>query len=180
MDWTDFVTAGAVVFFVAALVIVVLSTITFVRMLLGRSSEIPLASKHEFSVRRASDHHQFEATADESTWVSSRRSMADPREWPRLRGDRFRSAPRIDVVETEADLARWRRWDRIERILGIVAVAIALAIPLEIIIVLIFSVVSYSSADHKIHPNYEVAAIGFAAIVSILLVVAFFSRDRSA
>jgi hypothetical protein len=60
-------------------------------------------------------------------------ARADPREWPRLRSDRLRTPPRYDPPDTEEELARWRRRDRIERAVGVVAVAIAFAIPLAIL-----------------------------------------------
>src|SRR5262245_17528579 len=73
---------------------------------------------------------------------------ADPREWPRLRRDRFRTAPRVDPVETEADRARWRREERIDRLVIYGMLVLAFAIVLGIAAFLVWAFVIFLHGGH--------------------------------
>jgi hypothetical protein len=102
------------------------AVVWYVRTLLGRefnleTPDLNLDEMHPVSANyhaRGADLRRDQSAGERTnedapaTW----RSRTDPREWPRLCGSRLRTAPRGDPIHTEADLARMRREDRLDRL----------------------------------------------------------------
>ena len=71
--------------------------------------------------------------------VGGRPHHADEREVPRLRRDRLRAVPRQVKTDSEADIRRFRRIERAERIGSVVVVALVTGLLLGMIALFVYT-----------------------------------------
>jgi hypothetical protein len=115
--------------------------------------------------------HKAEKSVGSGNRRLSQDARADPREWPRLRTDRLRTPPRFDPIDTEEEIARWRRRDRIERIIGVAAVTIAAAIPLAILGLVAYALAKKLRPEEGWNSGSLPMAFLFGGAVLLLLVI---------
>jgi hypothetical protein len=97
--------------------------------------------------------------------------LADPREWPRLPGDRFRTPPRSRAIDDESDLVQWQRRDRVERIVSVVAVAFAMAILIAILGLIVYSLAVFFRPDEGWNSSYIPTGLIIAGCFMLILLI---------